>query len=164
MELSLVQLLKLDLVATLGLSKDALHVFVGLAVFFGAALLLRRPLNAFLPLAMVFLAAALGEMLDMRDDLLQLGYWRWQTSLGILRSRCSGLWWFGVGSVPEVADSSGSGIAALVFALLGRSLQYLDSVASVFLGPVQRLVGPLDDLAGVRVPGEYADTQADCNR
>jgi hypothetical protein len=82
MELSLVQLLKLDLVATLGLSKDALHVFVGLAVFFGAALLLRRPLNAFLPLAMVFLAAALGEMLDMRDDLLQLGYWRWQTSLG----------------------------------------------------------------------------------
>ncbi|TDT40398.1 hypothetical protein DES49_2164 [Halospina denitrificans] len=82
MELSLFQVVKLDLVATLGLSKDALHVFVGLAVFFGAALLFRRPLDAFLPLAMVFVAAALGEMLDMRDDLLQLGHWRWQISLG----------------------------------------------------------------------------------
>jgi hypothetical protein len=82
METSWYQAAKLGLVSILGLSKDALHVYVGLGVFFLAHLVLRRPLRSLLPLALVLLAAIAGEALDMRDDLATLGYWRWQASLG----------------------------------------------------------------------------------
>jgi hypothetical protein len=82
METSWYQAAKLVLISTLGLSRDALHVHVGLGIFMIAALLLRRPLSSPLPLALVFVAAVAGEGLDLRDDLGTLGYWRWQASLG----------------------------------------------------------------------------------
>jgi len=82
METSWYQAAKLVLESTLGLSKDALHVHVGLSVFILVALVLRKPPHSMIPLAAVFLAAFMGEALDMRDDLRSLGYWRWQASLG----------------------------------------------------------------------------------
>jgi len=82
METSWYQAAKLVLESTLGLSRDALHVHVGLAVFIVAALILRKPPHSSIPLAAVFLAAVMGEGLDMRDDLRSLGYWRWKDSVG----------------------------------------------------------------------------------
>jgi hypothetical protein len=58
---------KLALVAFAGLPKDALHIYVGLTVFLGAAALLRRPLSSLLPLAAVLLAALAGELWDVID-------------------------------------------------------------------------------------------------
>jgi predicted esterase len=81
-ETSWYQAAKLFLVATLGLSKDALHVHVGLGVFLLAALIFRRPLSSPIPVAAVILAALGGETIDMWDDVRSLGYWRWQVSLG----------------------------------------------------------------------------------
>jgi hypothetical protein len=82
METSWYQAAKLVLESTLGLSRDALHVHVGLAVFVVAALVLRKPLHSPIPLAAAFLAAVMGEALDMSDDLRSLGYWRWKESVG----------------------------------------------------------------------------------
>ncbi len=58
---------KLWLVATLGLPKDALHIYVGLILFLGAAALFRRPLRSPLPILVVILAALAGELWDIID-------------------------------------------------------------------------------------------------
>lgn len=47
------------------LAKDALHVHVGLLVFFAAALLLRWPLNSGKPWAAALFAALAGEVWDL---------------------------------------------------------------------------------------------------
>jgi hypothetical protein len=70
------QATKLEVVSTLGLSKDALHIYVGLLVFLAAAALLRRPLGSSIPLAMVLVVACVGEIFDARDDIADLGCWR----------------------------------------------------------------------------------------
>lgn len=81
METTAVQAFKLAIVAAAGLSKDALHIYVGLAVFLFVAAVARRPLSSLLPLLAVLVVALAGELLDMRDDLSSLGYWRWSASL-----------------------------------------------------------------------------------
>lgn len=81
MEISIVQSIKHEIVATVGLSKDALHIYVGLAVFLAAAAVLRKPLRSIIPWLMVLAISVAGELLDMRDDITRLGYWRWGTSL-----------------------------------------------------------------------------------
>ena len=76
-----VQEFKQAIVAGTGLSKDALHIYVGLTVLLLVALALRRPLRSFVPWLAVLGVAALGELVDMRDDIATLGYWRWGASL-----------------------------------------------------------------------------------
>jgi hypothetical protein len=61
------QAAKLELVAALGLGKDALHVYVGLAVFLLTAALTRRPLKSLVPIAAVLVVAAAGEAWDLID-------------------------------------------------------------------------------------------------
>ena len=56
---------KLWLQDLVGLSKDALHIYVGLAVFLLAAFLLRRPLRDWRPAAAVVLVALAGEIWDL---------------------------------------------------------------------------------------------------
>jgi hypothetical protein len=56
---------KVALVQLLGLPKDALHVYVGLAIFLAAAALLRRPLGSWVPIAAVAAAALIGEAWDL---------------------------------------------------------------------------------------------------
>lgn len=80
MEISNFQAVKQSLAAVSNLTQDALHIYVGLLVFFSVSLLARVPLNSLWPLAMVALVAVGGELLDMRDDLNRLGYWRWRAS------------------------------------------------------------------------------------
>jgi len=53
------------LVHLLGLPKDALHIYVGLAVFLAAAALSRRPLGSWVPIAIVVVAALTGEAWDL---------------------------------------------------------------------------------------------------
>ena len=81
METSAVQSIKLAIVAATGLSKDALHIYVSLTVFLAAAVVLRKPLRSIVPWLVIFAMAIAGEVLDMRDDIASLGYWRWGASL-----------------------------------------------------------------------------------
>ncbi|VXC91388.1 hypothetical protein [Sphingomonas sp. AX6] len=55
------------LIDLLGMSKDALHVHIGLAVFFGAMLLFRRRIGDGLPWMIVLAVALIGEAWDIRD-------------------------------------------------------------------------------------------------
>jgi cell shape-determining protein MreD len=58
---------KLWLLQLFGLPRDALHIYVGLAVFLAAAAASRRSLGHWLPLAAVVAAAAAGEAWDLLD-------------------------------------------------------------------------------------------------
>ena len=81
MEVTAFQTIKLVIIATTGLSRDALHIYTGLITMFMAALILRRPLRSMVPLVMVLLVASLGETIDLYDDIAFRGYWRWNASL-----------------------------------------------------------------------------------
>ena len=76
MEPTITQELKQSIVLTVGLSRDALHIYVGLAVLLVMAFALRKHLSSLIPLAIVFLVAVIGEIVDIRDDLVTRGYWR----------------------------------------------------------------------------------------
>jgi hypothetical protein len=81
MDTSDLQSVKLAIIAALGLSKDALHVYVGLAVFLLTALALQRSLRSLLPWTAVVVVAFAGELFDALDDLRSLGHWRWSASI-----------------------------------------------------------------------------------
>ena len=80
---------KVALVQLLGLPKDALHIYVGLILFLGTAVLFRRPLRSPLPILVVILAAFAGELWDIIDTRAagRTIYWArnwhdvWNTSL-----------------------------------------------------------------------------------
>jgi len=76
-----VQSIKLAIISTTGLSKDALHIHAGLAIFFIAAVVLRKLLRSIVPWLLVLALAIVGELVDMRDDSLSFGYWRWDASV-----------------------------------------------------------------------------------
>jgi hypothetical protein len=78
---SFVQSLKLDIVGLTGLSKDALHVYVGIGVWLLAAALLRRSISTLRPWLAVLLVACAIEGFDAFDDWVDLGRWRWRASL-----------------------------------------------------------------------------------
>lgn len=61
------------LVVTTGLGKDALHVHVGLLVFFATALAMRWPLRSWKPWATVLAVALVGEAWDIRNTLVHGG-------------------------------------------------------------------------------------------
>jgi hypothetical protein len=84
---SALQTVKFWLVENVHLAKDALHIYVGLALLLGSALLFRWPLRSFKPWAVVLAAALIGEAWDMIDrgrmDVAQFpaGNWKdvWNT-------------------------------------------------------------------------------------
>jgi hypothetical protein len=78
---STIQSIKLAIVEATGLSKDALHVYVGLAVFLAIAAVSRRRIRSIVPWLAVAAVAIAGEAIDMIDDLSSLGHWRWDASL-----------------------------------------------------------------------------------
>jgi hypothetical protein len=63
------------------LSKDALHIFIGLAVMLGFALLTGVSLRSWRPWLAVLAATVLGEILDLWDYLPAAALWRWMSSL-----------------------------------------------------------------------------------
>ncbi len=81
METSAVQAMKLAVMSASGLSRDALHLYVGMAVFLIVALLFRKPLRSIVPLLAVVLIAVAIEALDATDDLRSFGHWRVGASL-----------------------------------------------------------------------------------
>ena len=70
------QSLKIGALGSLGVSKDAAHVYVGLIVFLGTAAIFRRSIRAWLPWCAVLGVALFAEALDARDDISELGRWR----------------------------------------------------------------------------------------
>jgi hypothetical protein len=80
-ETSTVQAIKLAVVEITGLSKDTLHVYVGLAVFFAVTAVSRRRLRSIVPWLTVLAVAIAGELIDMIDDLSTSGHWNWGASL-----------------------------------------------------------------------------------
>jgi hypothetical protein len=58
---------KIALMHWAGLPKDALHIYVGLAVFLLAAILSRRPLGSFVPIGAALAVALAGEAWDVID-------------------------------------------------------------------------------------------------
>jgi len=78
---SYVQALKLDIIGFTGLSKDALHVYVGLGVWLLAAALFRRSITTLRPWLAVLLVACVIEGFDAFDNWVELGHWRWKASL-----------------------------------------------------------------------------------
>lgn len=81
MEISAVQSIKLAIEEVAGLSRDALHIYVGLGVFLVAVVVSRKPLRSSVPWFAVLAVAVAGELVDMIDDLGRLGTWQWSASL-----------------------------------------------------------------------------------
>jgi hypothetical protein len=59
---------KVALLQLFGLEKDALHIYVGMTVYLLTAIVFRLPLRDLRPLAAVFLAAVIGEVLDLFEN------------------------------------------------------------------------------------------------
>jgi hypothetical protein len=68
---------KVVLVEATTLGKDALHIYVGLAVMLFVAIALRRPLSDWRPLLAVAFAAMAGEIWDVVDTFSDGGRSRW---------------------------------------------------------------------------------------
>jgi hypothetical protein len=78
---SFVQALKMDIVGLTGLSKDALHVYAGLAVWLFAAAVFRRSITTLKPWLAALVVALVIEGFDAFDDWVQLGRWRYMASV-----------------------------------------------------------------------------------
>lgn len=81
MATSTFQQLKLEIVSATGLSKDLLHLHIGMVLFLFVLVVAKRPIGSLLPVVVILIAAAIGEIMDMRDDLISLGEWRWKASV-----------------------------------------------------------------------------------
>ena len=57
-------------VANVGLAKDALHISVALALFFGGCAVFGWRVGDWKPLALVTVAAIAGELWDLRDSIV----------------------------------------------------------------------------------------------
>ncbi len=68
--MSWLQSAKLAAIGWTGLSKDALHVYVALGLFFGSALIFRWSLRSWKPWAVVLAATLAGEAWDIRDRIV----------------------------------------------------------------------------------------------
>lgn len=71
------QSFKIVLVEATSLSKDALHVYVGLAVMLLVVILLRKSLADWRPITAVAFAALAGELWDVIDTFSHGGTPRW---------------------------------------------------------------------------------------
>jgi hypothetical protein len=63
------QTAKFWLIQHVHLAKDALHIYVGLTLFLGSALVFRWSLKSWKPWAVALAAALIGEVWDLRDSL-----------------------------------------------------------------------------------------------
>jgi hypothetical protein len=75
------QLFKLRVLAMVPVSKDAAHIYVGMACLLIALLVFRAPLRSYWALLPGVIAALAMEVLDLRDDLASVGHFRWGASL-----------------------------------------------------------------------------------
>ncbi|MDH5218858.1 MAG: hypothetical protein OEX19_14250 [Gammaproteobacteria bacterium] len=81
MDISFYQNLKLTIISIVDLSKDAIHIHIGLVVFFLVVVLWKKGRFEVVCIVPVLVIACLMELLDLRDDLSSLGYLRWSASV-----------------------------------------------------------------------------------
>ncbi|MEP1447818.1 MAG: hypothetical protein ABJK37_17085 [Paraglaciecola sp.] len=81
METSDFQALKLHMVELLGLSKDAIHVHIGMSVFILSVVVLAKGKVTFKCLIPVCIVALGLEVMDLIDDFNSVGFFRWSNSL-----------------------------------------------------------------------------------
>ena len=81
MNTSIYQLTKIHVLSFLNISKDAMHVYIGLSVLLLWVLFTRKPLRSLKNLIPVILAAMVMEVFDLRDDFSSFGRFRWDASL-----------------------------------------------------------------------------------
>jgi hypothetical protein len=74
------QLLKLRVLDVIPITKDAAHIYVGMAFLLLALLVFRAPLRSFWALLPGLLAALAMEVFDLRDDRASVGHFRWSAS------------------------------------------------------------------------------------
>ena len=88
MAMSPFQSFKHDVVQFAALSKDALHVYVGLVVFLAVAAFARKGLRSTWALLAVVAVAVVGEILDLRDELRDHERLKWWASVHDLLNTC----------------------------------------------------------------------------
>lgn len=81
MAMSTFQSMKHEIIQFASLSKDALHIYVGMGVFLIGSALAQKGLRSLFAILAVVCVAALGELLDARDDIRMHGHWRVMASL-----------------------------------------------------------------------------------
>ena len=81
METTIYQSIKLQILAFFNLTKDAVHIHIGMGVFLFAAVIWTKGRIRTKCLIPVFIIALLMEMMDLRDDLYSLGHFRWSASI-----------------------------------------------------------------------------------
>jgi hypothetical protein len=80
MEISTPQAIKVAIISLTGLSRDALHIYGGLAIFILVAAFGKK-LRIYLAWLTALTVALAVEASDAHDDLAWFGHWRWQESL-----------------------------------------------------------------------------------
>ena len=88
MAMSTFQSYKHELVQIADLSKDALHIYVGLTVFLVGAAVAPRGLRSTAALLAVLAVALVGEVLDLRDEWRAHEHLKWGASLHDLLNTC----------------------------------------------------------------------------
>lgn len=81
MKTSFYQLAKLEVLSMVDLTKDAIHIHIGMLVFVGWLVLFRKSINDFKSLIPVLIVVLIMELFDLRDDYNAFGYFRWFASL-----------------------------------------------------------------------------------
>lgn len=74
------QLLKLRVLDVIPITKDAAHIYVGMACLLLALLIFRAPLRSYWAVIPGLVAALAMEVFDLRDDRASLGHFRWSAS------------------------------------------------------------------------------------
>ncbi|MBN1831585.1 MAG: hypothetical protein JW896_05680 [Deltaproteobacteria bacterium] len=81
MNTSTYQLVKIHVLSFFDLTKDAMHIYIGLSAFLLWVLVTRKSLGLWKNLIPVLIAAMLMETFDLRDDFNSFGHFRWSASL-----------------------------------------------------------------------------------
>lgn len=81
MNTSIYQNIKLQFLSLAHLSRDAVHIYIGLIVFLIYVVIFKKSLSSLKSLLPVLTAAVAMEAFDLWDDFHSLGYCRWSASL-----------------------------------------------------------------------------------
>ncbi len=81
MNTSYYQQAKLQVMSIVDLSKDAVHVHLGMLIFFLWVVTTRQSLKSFKSILPVLVVAVLMELLDLRDDYYSFDFFRWKASI-----------------------------------------------------------------------------------
>jgi hypothetical protein len=81
MNTSAYQLVKIHVLSFFDLTKDAMHIYIGLSALFLWVLFSRKSLGLWRNLIPALIVAILMEAFDLRDDFNSFGHFRWRASL-----------------------------------------------------------------------------------